>query len=257
MLVALAVCGLLVGSVQAAVIPSTVSSVSYDYDQMLKVTTNATTLTFWSDAGVWVKDRPITWSSPSVSPSALGPADFVVNDQYKPAVEITRHPLWLYPLPANGNANWISTSAFGSTPDVDTNSGLYAIMLYDNQGNETIQGALVDLYFTADNFLGGNGASALYFNGEAVTAANNGLWGNFETAALQLFKNQYDLHFSVDLTPGQNWLYLDATSFFGPAGVIFAGEVNFATVTSERIPEPVSMSLLAAGAVGLLIRRKR
>jgi len=268
LLVALAVCGMLAASAQAGMVELNKVTGEWEWDAVAGCyhRTVTTTMGFYSDANdVWVMERPITYRTPLIRSAPLvKPDDFDVSDasRYHPAVEITPHREWLQALPVSDFARWISVNERGSDPNVDTNSGLYAIMLYNNElvddrgWDVTIAGVNVDLYFTADNFLGGNGMSALYFNGDAVTEGDNGLWGNFETAAVQLFKNQYDLHFSVDLTPGENWLYLDATSFFGPAGVIFYGEFTYSQVESY-IPEPMSMSLLVVGAMGMLIRRKR
>jgi len=264
MVLALVMCGLVVGSAQAGMVWDRTQASLGDGTFLVNGSS-----TFWSDADVWVMERPITYRSPLIRSTPLvKPDDFDVSDasRYHLAAEITPHRDWLQKLSVSNDAVWISVNERGSMPDVDTNSGLYAIMIY-NVGDDDIAlrtneqdgsfipiRANVDLYFTADNFLGGNGMAALYFNGDAVTEDDNGLWGNFETAAVQLFRNQYELHFYVDLQPGENWLYLDATSFYGPAGVIFAGNMSFSYV---GVPEPMSMSLLAVGAMGMLIRRKR
>jgi len=257
MLVAMVACAVLVSSVQAGMWQDVVRE-PIGNGQFSVTGTGA----FWSNAdGVLVMERLITFRNPLVK-NEEPVVDFMSNspEKFNPAVVVEAHPEWLQSLSVSDAAQWVSVTKDGSTDGIDTASGLYAIMINNNQqidvetGKPQYVGAYVSLYFTADNFLGGNGMTALYFNGAPVTEDDNGLFGNFETAAVQLFKKEFELHFSVELQPGENWLYLDATSFYGPAGVIFYGTVNYYYVEA---PEPMSMSLLAMGAVGMLIRRKR
>jgi len=67
----------------------------------------------------------------------------------------------------------------------------------------------------------------------------------------------YEFHFSgLTLNAGENWLFIEATSFGGPAGVAFSGVATISTVTSD-VPGPVSMGFPSIGAAVLLICRKR
>ena len=231
-LVLLAVCSLVAGSAQSAMV------------QIAEFRSGVDT--------VYVLERPIPkLGSPSTPPSHPGDFDvFGPDSLYHEAVVIAAHPDWRPALSVDDLAQWISVNENGAVPSIDTASGLYAVMVYYNQTNDVITGIVLDLWFTADNYLGGHGMSALYWNGEALDAP-----GDIIADAKQLFKNEYYVQFvGLELQPGENWLYLDATSFAGPAGVLFSGTLSAPDVD---VPEPVSMGLLAAGAIGMILRRKR
>ena len=239
-LVLLAVCGMFAGTANAATVQVTFRS---------------------GDNGIMVMQRPIpVFGVPSAAPTY--PTDFVVegNVNYAPAVTVAPHTTWLQSLAYDPAAQWISVSQSGSTPGVQTMSGLYAIMIYDNITQDNMTGVSLDIWFTADNYVGGHGMAMMYINGEDMADYYD--WSdpanvNDMYDGKQLFRQEFEIHFSgLTMAPGKNWLFLDATSFGGPAGVIFSGVVTI-PVADAPFPEPVSMSLLAVGAAGMLIRRKR
>jgi hypothetical protein len=168
------------------------------------------------------------------------------------------HEAWLRysggKLVADAAAEWISTSPNGAgyfesgfNPPGE-NSGLYAIRIRSDF--DTFVGAELTFTYAADNYI-----LAMYLNNDdtALTADNGAYIMN-----TYAFGEQTLVFSNLTINKGENWLFVylanDHQDCPGPAGLIYTGSL---TMPGARIPEPVSMSLLAVGAMGMLIRRKR
>ncbi|MCL2646151.1 MAG: PEP-CTERM sorting domain-containing protein [Phycisphaerales bacterium] len=173
--------------------------------------------------------------------TSLTPTDFT-DAQITPAVIAPPNGFWIFTLPADPDARWITTGIGGT----DEPSGLYAIHFF----NPGFPEANLDLFYMVDDYLGAVSGStvltaSVYLNGEPLTATNGDIAGTGD------FLQQHELQFvDMPLLPGENWLYLNVTNTIGLSGVIFSG-------TLTLVPEPASLSLLGIGALGLLQRRKR
>jgi len=159
---------------------------------------------------------------------------------------------WLLSLPSDPAARWINVS--GTNRDYEP-SGLYAIRIDNEHGYAT--NVTLDLYYAVDDYLGSRDGeefnapvltAAVYLNGDPLTDRNGqtaswrGSWTNQER----------ELHFTgLTLLPGENWIYINATNWnIYAGGVIFSGTLTI-------VPEPASLSLLAACGATLLSRRRR
>jgi len=197
------------------------------------------------DPNVTVLERPM------YNQQFLTPGDFLAAQVIPATIVETLNPYWAPTLDADSDARWISTQAHVGQTTEDMVSGLYAIKII-NPSNSAVT-ATLDLYYMVDNYLGsrwypGNETAMVYLNDEPIVTY-------VQQAANEMYRYQQELHLTgLTLTPGDNWLYINATNSGLAAGVIFSGTM---TTRPVDVPEPMTMSLLAVGAVGLFLRRKR
>ena len=137
-------------------------------------------------------------------------------------------------------ARWISTGPNGAG---EGGTALYAI---DFTLAQPAASATLDLRFSVDNALGGNGPNqGVYINGTAVSG--NSTAAGF-TSELTIARSDI----APLLVAGTNTLYINSTDQGGPGGLIFS-----ATIETVPIPEPGTLALLGFGSLGLLITVQR
>jgi len=224
---------------------------------------SAATITFRSGDGAIGTADPNVRVLPKLSGStrgflSLGLDDFAAARAGDSAVVVARNTTynWIASLPTDSAARWINISGnqnYGSEP-----TGLYAIKIVNPYGPAT--DATLDLYYAVDNSLGyRNGTtvytSAVYLNNEPLepTIGNIAAIPDGDSATPNHYQQVHYLQFTnLPLKAGENWIYINATNTGLMGGVIFSG-----TFTFTPVPEPVSLSLLVAGAAGLRSRRRR
>jgi len=224
--VLLALCVMAAGTAQAYVVDEDDSKIGY------RGSFTTVTITFWSNGDeVFVGDDGI----PTV---AGGPPQG-----------------GLVSLPSSSNAEWVRST-----------SDWYAIALGNPNNilmnwNPYITSCCVELnvWFAADGVLGnGSAAAGVYWNGESLAEHyEDWKFGEIPTDK-PLLDAEYGLYFfGLDLKcHDENWLSFHVTNGSDPTSLMFYGQLTY-TYVGDSVPEPLSMSLLAFGATGLLIRRKR
>jgi hypothetical protein len=146
-------------------------------------------------------------------------------------------------------AKWVSTRPFDYAGVAE--SGLYAIT-FNLPAQVSV--ATFDLFYTADNDLGGGGNSGptakpsgpnnigLYMNGLELSLGDE-LLGTFLNQEYHFTR----LNIANLLHAGRNTLYFNVRNMSGVgSGVLFHAEI----LTSRAVPEPSTWALLLAGVIG-------
>ena len=146
-------------------------------------------------------------------PAPFAPADFLAAAAGPPAPIIANHGAWIPALPADPLARWISTSPSGAS---EGGSALYA-QPFQLQA-AAIGSATLDFRFAVDNGLGGGGNVGVYVNGQPVPGTTGGSYGG------QYAFNGLDV--SALVQPGANVLFVNASDYGGPGGLIYSATLT-------------------------------
>ncbi len=139
-----------------------------------------------------------------------------------PAAEIVApHPNWLFPLPGNPAAQWISTD-----PNIEEHApvGLYCHPF--NVDSTTIDSAFFDIIWTVDNTLGADGGviDGVYLNGVPLGI----IGGNFFTHKVSFGNDVTGL-----LQTGTNTLHVYVRDLGVAGGVIYSAWVSINPVDTN------------------------
>ncbi len=208
----------------------------------------ATTITLNSGSSVTYLDSGLTSSD---FPSAFTSGNFASARTGSAASVLSSAPYYVASLPSAPGAQWISTNSTAGVNVGDT--ALFAIS-FTLPAN--VSSASLSLYYAVDNVLGLTNPG-LYINGVALP--------NSTALACSLCSSSYsqqnlytDSNITSLLTPGTNWLYIDAVNQGRQAGLIFSAVITYTTIVNT--PEPSSFLMLGLGLAGLLafaVQRKR
>jgi hypothetical protein len=158
--------------------------------------------------------------------------------------------------PAIAGTSWIGTSAgAGGCPEGSGNTALYAISF---TLPSSVTSASLTLSYYVDNALGDVNAG-VYINGTALPdstgipcGAGNACVDAFNPDGNSSVPNVFtDGSITSLLSPGTNWLYIDAVNLGAQSGLDFSATITYSTTTSE-VPEPSSLLTLGTGLIGLI-----
>lgn len=170
----------------------------------------------------------------SAFPAPFEPADFAAALAGPAAPIIANHGAWIPALPADPLAKWISTSPSGAG---EGGSALYAQPFALESA--TIGSAALDVYFAVDNGLGGGPNTGVFLNGLPVPGTTGGTFGG-----------QYSflgLDVGALLQPGPNTLFVNASDWGGPGGLLYSATLTVVEgQTAGAAEAPAGFRLSAA-----------
>jgi hypothetical protein len=176
--------------------------------------------------------------------AAFSAADFAAAQTGPSAFIINPNTAWITSLPANPSAQWIGTNANANATPPGGNTALYAIS-FNLVG--PVSPAFLTLNFAVDDRLGGANNRGVFVNG---TAPDN-FRLNPPGFGSQFTYNSSDI--GALLTPGTNWLYIDAVNNLNSAGLMFSSTIT----TGVPEPETFGLIVVALGTIGVGRRRCR